>query len=88
MGKKPVKLSKLDLIKIQAREIWKRLYKTSYQLVLGFLVAILPQLPELLNQWDVYKALTNTNPFLVVISTGLISVVDNSIRSASDKLEL
>lgn len=86
MGRK--KLTAWQKIQRNAREIGKRLYKTSYQLVLGFLAVTIVQAPDLLGSWDVYEAAAKANPALVVVVTGIISVLDNAIRTANDKLKL
>jgi len=77
------KLSKKELVKRSRKDILRRLYKTLYQSVIGVFLSASPALIDYI-QGDELE-LSRINPLLIPLLVGLVSTVDNAIRSANKK---
>jgi hypothetical protein len=77
------KLSKKELVKRNRLDILKRLYKTFYQAVIGVFLSASPAIIDFV-QGDELE-LSRVNPLLIPLLIGLVSTVDNSLRSATRK---
>jgi hypothetical protein len=77
------KLSKRELVKRNRLDILKRLYKTFYQAVIGVFLSASPAVIDFIGGDEL--ELSRVNPLLIPLLIGLVSTVDNSLRSATRK---
>ena len=82
------RLSRKEKIRRQAKEIFKRFYKTVYQVVLATILSVLPLVPQYLEDSDLTNIFGAANPLAIVVLTGLVSGIDNAIRAQSRNLSL